>query len=114
MHAFVAALIALSGTTGTGLYGKVVISPAQPVCTVGESCTAPDRNDVLSFWLRGRRVASARTSVEGRYRVTLAPGRYTVRAKHGVGLGRGLEPTRALVRRGRYVRVNFSLDIGIR
>jgi hypothetical protein len=114
IHAFVAALVAVSGTTGTGLYGKVVISPAQPVCAVGESCTAPDKGDVLSFWLRGRRVASTRTTSEGRYRVALAPGRYTVRAKHGGPIGRGLTPTHALVRRGRYARVNFSLDIGIR
>jgi hypothetical protein len=114
LPAFVAALVAVTGTTGTGLYGKVVISPARPVCAVGQSCTAPDKNDVLSFWLRGRRVASARTTSEGRYRVTLAPGRYTVRAKHRGAIGRGLEPTRVLVPRGRFARVNFSLDIGIR
>jgi len=114
MHAFVAVLVAVSGTTGTGLYGKAVISPAQPVCAVGESCTAPDKSDVLGFWLRGRRVASARTTAEGRYRVGLAPGRYTVTAKHAGHIGRGLEPTRVLVPRGRYARVNFSLDIGIR
>ena len=29
IHAFAAALVAVTGTTGTGLYGKVVISPAE-------------------------------------------------------------------------------------
>jgi hypothetical protein len=112
--AFVAVLAAMSGTTGTGLYGKAVISPARPVCAVGESCSAPDKNDVLGFWLRGRRIASARTTADGRYRVALAPGRYAVTARHAGPVGRGLEPTRVVVPRGRYARVNFSLDIGIR
>jgi hypothetical protein len=114
MHAFVAALVAVSAGTGSGLYGKVVISPARPVCVVGQPCTAPDRNDVLAFWQRGRRVGTTRTTAEGRYRVSLAPGRYTVTAKHDGAIGRGLEPTRVVVPRARYARVNFSLDIGIR
>ena len=114
IHAFVAAVIAVSGGTGSGLYGKVVISPAQPVCAVGESCTAPDKNDVLAFWLRGRRFGTARTDANGRYRIALPPGRYRVTAKHGGAIGRGLEPTHAVASRGRYARVNFSLDIGIR
>jgi len=114
MHAFVAALVAVTGTTGTGLYGKVVISPARPVCVVGQPCTAPDKNDVLGFWQRGRRVATVRTSAEGRYRVALAPGRYAVTAKHAGPIGRGLEPPRVIVPRDRYAHANFSLDIGIR
>jgi len=113
VHVFVAALVAASGTTGSGLYGKVVISPARPVCAVGEPCTAPDRNDVLTFWRRGRRVATARTTAKGSYRIALAPGRYGVTVKRSA-LGRGLEPTRVTVVRGRYGRVNFTLDIGIR
>ena len=114
LDVFVAALAVAGSTNGSGLYGKVVISPARPVCAAGESCTAPDRGDVLSFWLRGRRVSTARTNDEGAYRAKLAPGRYTITAKHARGLGRGLQPTRATVARGRYARVNFTLDIGIR
>ena len=114
IHVFVAVLVAASGAGGSGLYGKVVISPARPVCTAGEPCTAPDRDDVLTFWLRGRRVRTARTTAEGTYRVALAPGRYAITAKHELALGRGLQPTRATVPRSRYARVNFSLDIGIR
>jgi hypothetical protein len=114
LQVFVAALVVAGGTNGSGLYGRVVISPARPVCAVGEPCTAPDRNDVLSFWVHGRRVATARTNAEGAYRVGLAPGRYAITAKHEARLGRGLEPTRATVPRGRYARLSFTLDIGIR
>jgi hypothetical protein len=113
IHVFVAALVAASGTSGSGLYGKVVISPARPVCAVGEPCTAPDRDDVLTFWRRGRRVATARTTAKGSYRIALAPGRYAVTVRRRA-IGRGLEPTRATVLRCRYARVNFTLDIGIR
>jgi hypothetical protein len=114
IHVFLVALVAVSGSSRSGLYGKVVISPARPVCAAGESCTAPDRNDVLTFWRGDRRVAIARTNTAGSYRVALAPGRYVVRVKHPHGIGRGLDPTRATVPRGRYARVNFTLDIGIR
>jgi hypothetical protein len=114
MHAFVAALLAVSAGTGSGLYGKVVISPARPVCVVGQPCTAPDKNDVLAFWRQGRRVRAVHTSEEGRYRVSLAPGRYTVTARRDAAIGRGLEPQHVVVPRARYARVNFSLDIGIR
>jgi hypothetical protein len=114
IHAVVAAVIAVSGGAGSGLYGKVVISPARPVCVVGQSCTAPDKNDVLTFWLAARRVGGARTDANGRYRIALRPGRYSVTARHGGAIGRGLDPTHAVAPRGRYARVNFSLDIGIR
>ena len=113
VHLFVAALAAASGTSGSGLYGKVVISPARPVCAIGEPCTAPDRNDVLTFMRRGRRVGTVRTTAKGSYRIALSPGRYTVAVKRRP-IGRGLEPARAIVPSGRYARVNFTLDIGIR
>ena len=112
----IATLLALSllTTSGSGLYGRVVISPARPVCVVGKPCTAPDKNDVLAFWRSGRRVASARTDARGDYRVRLAPGRYRVTAPRLGGIGRGLDPSEVIVPRGRFARVNFALDIGIR
>jgi hypothetical protein len=114
IHILVAAVVTATGSTGSGLYGKAVIDPARPVCAVGQSCAAPDRNDLLAFWLRGRRIATARTKADGTYRVTLPAGRYVVTAKHRGPAGRGLEPAQAVVPHGRYVRVNFRLDIGIR
>lgn len=101
------------GSTGSGLYGSVVISPAQPVCQTGVPCTAPAKNTWLDFSARGRPVARARTDSRGRYRLTLQPGTYAVSAR-GQLIGRGLEPTRAVVSTARYRRVDFTLDTGIR
>jgi hypothetical protein len=98
---------------GSGLYGRVVIDPAQPVCRVGVPCTAPAKNTWLTFSARGRSVVRARTDARGRYRVALRPGSYAVSAGSRA-IGRGVEPTRAVVRTGRYRRADFTLDIGIR
>jgi hypothetical protein len=98
----------------TGLHGTVEISPAQPVCMVGQSCSKPDANDVLAFWRGDRRIATTRTDGSGRYRLALAPGRYRVTAPRHRGIGRGLEPRQVVVPAGRNASVNFTLDIGIR
>ena len=98
---------------GSGLYGSVVVSPAQPVCRVGVPCTAPAKNTWLTFSARGRPIVRARTDAHGRYRVTLRPGTYVVGVERQV-IGRGLEPMRAVVRTGLYRRADFMLDIGIR
>jgi hypothetical protein len=102
-----------SDSAASGLYGRVVISPAQPVCRVGVPCTAPAKNTWLTFSAHGRRVARTRTDLRGRYRLALPPGAYAVRVAVRV-IGRGLEPQRAVVRTGRYRRVDFTLDVGIR
>jgi hypothetical protein len=100
--------------SGSGLRGTVVIDPARPVCMAGEPCSAPDRYDLLVFERGGRRVAQAKTDAYGRYRVALRAGTYTVTAPRHKGIGRGLEPARVVVPRGRYARANFRHDIGIR
>jgi Carboxypeptidase regulatory-like domain len=99
--------------TGSGLHGRVLIDPATPVCRAGTDCTAPAKGVRLRFSRQGRLVATARTDSSGRYRVTLRPGTYAV-AVARQAVGRGLEPRRVIVRAGRYRRVDFSLDIGIR
>jgi hypothetical protein len=104
---------AVALSTG-GLHGTVVIDPARPVCAVGQSCSAPDRYDVLAFWQSGRRIAQTKTDGAGTYRVTLPAGIYTVTAPRHRGIGRGLRPSRVTVAHGRYTRANFTLDIGIR
>ena len=107
------AAVALT-SRGTGLYGKVVIDPARPVCEAGQTCSAPDANDVLTFARRGVRPIRTRTHANGSYRIALRAGRYSVTARHGGSIGRGLEPRRVVVRRGRYARADFTLDVGIR
>lgn len=94
---------------GSGLYGKVVVSPATPVCTAGSSCSRPAAHLALAFWRNGHRAASARTDERGSYRIRLVPGSYALRVSRGA-----LRPATATVPSGRYARVTLTYDAGIR
>jgi len=64
-------------------------------------------------FLRRGRTARTRTGDDGRYRITLPAGTYTVTSPSHLA-GRGLTPGRVTVRTGVYRRVAFRLDVGIR
>ena len=91
----------------------VTRGPIQPVCRVGESCEAPAARVTLAFSRAGHVVARTRTDADGRYRVALRPGRYAVRTTR-TGFERTVTPARVTVRTGRYARVTFRIDTGIR
>ena len=101
-----------SGASRSGLHGVVLIDPAYPVCKVGVPCTRPAKNVWLVF-LRHGHTARIRTGDDGRYRITLPAGTYTVASPNHLA-GRGLTPWRVAVRAGVYRRVAFRLDVGIR
>jgi hypothetical protein len=105
---------ASSATVSSGLRGIVTRGPITPVCVAEQPCTEPARNITLLFSRQGRLVARAVTNDEGRYRVRLAAGLYSVRRPGAVTIGRRLEPDHARVRAGRFSRVDFSIDTGIR
>ena len=105
---------AASGATGSGLRGLVTRGPIMPVCMVDQPCDEPAANVRLVFVRSGTVVARARTSETGRYRVALAPGRYAVRLPGKPAIGRIVKPQTVRVLRGRYSRVDFSIDTGIR
>jgi hypothetical protein len=105
---------AASATAGSGLRGLVTRGPIMPVCMAGQPCDEPAANVRLVFLRKGVVVSSVRTSATGRYRVVLAPGRYTVRLPGKPALGRIVKPQTVRVLRGRYFRVDFSIDTGIR
>ena len=85
-----------------------------PVCVPEQPCDAPAKNITLVFARAGQVVRRATTNDQGRYRVRLSPGTYAVRLTDRPAIGRGLEPVQAHVRAGRFVRVDFSIDTGIR
>jgi hypothetical protein len=93
------ALSALLATFGSsGVYGKVLIDPAKPVCSMAEPCSAPDGHDVLAFWLGGRRVATTTTRPDGSFRLALPPGLYRL-ARADPRAQRRLRPARPESRR---------------
>jgi len=102
------------GASGSGLYGTVKISPAGPVCQAGTTCSRPARAFRLRFSANGKTV-TATTDRNGRYRVRLERGRYTVHAANAADSPkRGLQPRIVNVPRGRYAQRNFVYDSGIR
>ena len=105
---------ASGATTGSGLHGLVTRGPIMPVCMVDQPCDEPAANVRLVFLRNGVVVSRVRTNATGRYRVALAPGRYAVRLPGKPVLGRVVKPQTARVLRGRYSRVDFSIDTGIR
>jgi len=90
--------------------------PIAPVCVAGQPCSEPAKNVTLVFVRNGRVARRTKTNDQGRYRAALAPGVYAVRLTTGQRprIGRGLEPARARVAAGRFRRVDFSIDTGIR
>jgi hypothetical protein len=112
------ALVIVAGAQATvapsGLRGVVVRGPISPMCVAEEPCTEPAANVTLLFSRNGRIVGRTVTDSAGRYRLRLAAGLYAVRRPGSVTIGRGMEPDHARVYARRFVRVNFSIDTGIR
>jgi hypothetical protein len=68
---------------------------------------------MLVFSRRGDVAGRVTTDSAGRYRIRLAPGRYSVRIGRK-GAFKVPDPSSARVRTGRFVRVGFKIDTGIR
>jgi hypothetical protein len=114
LAAFVAVSAAGAATTSSGLRGLVTRGPITPVCAAEVPCDGPAKHVTLVFSRNGRVVRRATTSDQGRYRVALAPGLYSVRLQVKQLVGRGLQPEKARVMANRFRRVDFSIDTGIR
>jgi hypothetical protein len=101
------------GGTATGLKGKVMRGPTQPVCRITEPCEEPARGVRLTFSRAGTVVARATTNQKGWYRVTLRPGRYAVSTSNP-RVAKNLTPKSATVPKDRVKRLDFDIDTGIR
>jgi hypothetical protein len=95
-----------------GLHGTVLRGPIRPVCQVGVPCTAPTRA-TLAFTREGVR-RTVRSGTDGRYRIALPSGRYAVSVVPPLRIGRGIDPRAVTVPAGRFARVDFTIDTGIR
>ena len=99
--------------TATGLRGKVMRGPTQPVCRVNEPCEEPARGVRLVFSRSGKVVARARTNQKGWYRVTLRPGRYAVSTMNP-RVAKNFSPKSATVPKTGVKRQDFDIDTGLR
>jgi hypothetical protein len=77
-------------------------------------CSAPAKKVTLLFSRNDRVMGRVVTDAEGRYRLPLPSGVYSVRRPPAPLIDRRLDPTRVRVYRGRFVRTDFSIDTGIR
>ena len=101
-----------SAVIAATVHGIVLRGPTKPVCSMTEPCSEPAKGAVLVFTRLGH-MARVRVDAQGRYRVSLVPGTYTVRVSPPAGIGRGIEPRTVVVRRGDVHR-DFMIDTGIR
>ena len=96
----------------SGLHGTVTKGPTMPVCRVGQPCSAPAQ--VTLVFRRAGHVYRTRSGTDGRYRIVLLPGIYTVSTVERIGIYRNIRPHAVHVRRGHVDKLDFSIDTGIR
>lgn len=119
-----AGLVAACGTvTGGGtpepsgtatLFGQVLAGPQCPVEQEGVPCPpAPVKGALVEALQDGRMVTSVETGVDGRWRLMVAPGSWTVRTQAPEGLPSTAEQS-VTVRAGDRRDVPLLLDTGIR
>ena len=98
----------------SGIDVTTVSGPTCPVQREGESCTAPISATVV-VTQGGDRVATLRTASDGRGRIPLVPGTYTVSGEGPTRpLPRPPAPQQVTVPGGRFVAVQVLFDTGIR
>jgi hypothetical protein len=109
----------LSADTGTGtLTGNVSIGPLCPVepCTISHDrlIAAYEARPITISTLSGSVIATVTAEPETGYVVNLKPGTYVVDIAHqGVGGSREL-PVTVTIRSGGTVRLDITIDTGIR
>jgi hypothetical protein len=97
----------------SGIAGQVVIGPTCPVERVGESCEHPYQATITILREPSRRrVATVRSSADGRFRIRLRPGRYELVPRNRSRYP-SARPQEAVVHRHRYTRVVIEYRTGI-
>jgi hypothetical protein len=102
--------------SGTGIEGVITFSPTQPGPIRADAPSSkPLANTTFSVENeKGAEVASFTTDEQGRFRVPLAPGHYTVSKKGKKGGPGRFGPFDVDVRADQMTRVTWECDTGIR
>ena len=98
----------VAATTSSGLFGVVMRGPVTPICTAETPCDAPAAGVTLTFRHGATVVGRVVTGHDGTYRIALRPGMYAVQGP------KRMTPLSARVVGGRFTRLNFAIDTGIR
>jgi hypothetical protein len=104
------AVVAVLAALLSGLYGVVTRGPTTPVCRVDVPCTKPYGHSTLVF----SRLAMTRrvtTDAQGKYRIALPAGRWSLRVQDAHF---GWRPSAVTVPSARYAKLNVFVDTGIR
>ena len=96
------------------LVGVVTRGPITPVCALEQPCDEPAAHVTLVFVRNGVVTGRVTTDSAGRYRVALPGGSYSVRRAKAAAPDRRLDPRMVRVRPRVKLRIDFSIDTGIR
>ncbi len=108
------------GAAGTGLYGTVKKGPVRPVCQQGVPCDAPAQVTLVftrtspDGTFQSAQKWRVRSTEQGKYKIALDPGFYTVRSTLRIGMTKLPRPHAVHVRAGHWDRINLFFDTGIR
>jgi hypothetical protein len=105
----VTGVFASAAPAPTLVHGVVRIGPTTPVCRAGLPCDKPAAGVVLTF-AHSERLVRTTTDAKGRYRVSLAPGRWTARTRTGMRI----MPQTFVIPHASTALRDFSIDTGIR
>ncbi len=105
-----------TGSGSTGIQGEVVIGPTCPVEIAGSPCPPAPLAAKITVKRDGNVVATLKTGSDGRFRIPLEPGTYTIEAEalkpNPIQFMHPLPPV--TVRQDGFTGVTISFDSGIR
>ena len=101
--------------TGTGLEGEIRIGPIHGGPTrIGVPDSKPLANTAFVVKKDEKIIASFETNDEGRFRVSLSPGKYTISQRDWKGKIGGYGPFEVEIVAGQMKKVQWECDTGIR
>jgi hypothetical protein len=109
---------AVARANDSGISGRIQEGPTCPVENPGANCAPKPLSARVRIHPVGERspVVIVRSDSDGRFRVTLAPGKYVLRPQrvHNRPFPRPPAPSRAQVLDGQFTHVTITYDTGIR